>query len=54
MMRDLLVFCMTKKDEEFSVAFKKKHAVAGMILALLLIGQEGRALIAKIISGLFP
>jgi len=45
---------MIKKDEEFSVTFKKKHAVAGIIVALLLIGQEGRALIARILSGLLP
>jgi len=45
---------MMKKDDEFSVTFKKKHAVAGMAVALLLIGQEGRHLLAKIIAGFFP
>jgi len=53
-MRDLLPWFMRKEDDEFSVTFKKKHAVLGIVVALLLIGQEGRALIAKILAGFFP
>jgi len=53
-MKYRLRFFMIKKDDEFNVTFKKKHAIAGIVIALLLIGQEGRSLIAKILSGLFP
>jgi len=45
---------MIKKDDEFSVTFKKKHAIAGIIIALLLIGEEGRKLVTKLIAGLLP
>jgi len=45
---------MTRKDDEFSVTFKKKHAVIGCIIALLLIGDEGRRLVSKLIVGLLP
>jgi len=45
---------MTRKDDEFSVTFKKKHAVIGFVIALLLIGDEGRKLVSKLIVGLLP
>jgi len=45
---------MQDNDGDFSIRFKKRHALAAMVIALLLIGEEGRYLIAKLVRSFFP
>jgi len=54
MMAERLGFFMQKNDDEFQVTIKKRYALAGMVIALLIIGEEGRHLVAKLIRSLFP
>jgi len=53
-MRERLEFFMQKKDDEFTMTFKKRHALIGVVIALLLIGEEGRQVVSKLIRSFFP